>query len=235
MKVIESTDFYLRVVKFDFRHPDPEVNLSFRIVPVFHIGSEKFYRNIFKYLKECDEVLYEDLQFKRLILITSHYQKVAKRLNLISQDVLNLRELDVKLTHADLTKKEAKEAWRNTSIIEKIKFLIIEPLIFRIQTRNLTRRKLAKHFSTANQELLLAYGPRFDKPRSSENFIWNEREKKVFEVIKHSFSIEKNIQKRIGIIYGAGHMKRIARFLIDKLDCVPTNAEFIEVYPLWEE
>jgi hypothetical protein len=133
MKVIESTDFFLRVIMFDFQHPNPEIDLSFRILPVFHVGSQEFYHNVFQKLNECDEILYEGLQLRQVKYLSNHFKSVAAKLNLVTQrDALNLKKLDGKLTHADLKIHEANEAWKNVSLIEKIKYKLIDPLKLRI-------------------------------------------------------------------------------------------------------
>ena len=38
--------------------------------------------------------------------------------------------------------------------------------------------------------------------------------------------------KLIGILYGAGHMKTICRYLIDRLGYVPYNGNFLKVFTI---
>ena len=85
---------------------------------------------------------------------------------------------------------------------------------------------------TRNVELNLAYAPREDVRGTAENFVMNAREQFVFEIINEKFRRESKEDKIIGIIYGAGHMKTISRFLIDQLGYIPRNGKFLEVFPI---
>jgi len=58
----------------------------------------------------------------------------------------------------------------------------------------------------------------------------NQREQIIFQNIKKRIQTESHLDKTIGIIYGAGHMNSIARFLIDQFNYVPKNGQFLKVF-----
>lgn len=235
MKIVESTDFYLRVVMFDFKHPDKNIKLSFRILPMFHIGTKKYYNSVMEKLSECDEILYEGFNFKKIRFQSQQFKRIAKKLNLTTQmERVNLKKLNKTLTHSDLTTQQANSLWKNLSINEKFKFLIHDPIKLHYFSYSLNRKKLAKNFTTAAKEQMLAYGPRFDEEGTAENLIMNEREKILLQILGSRFHRQKCVDKKIGIIYGAGHMKRIVRYIIDQLGYISKHAEFLEVYPILE-
>jgi hypothetical protein len=218
---------------FDFKHPDENIQLSFRVLPMFHIGTKMYYDNVMKKLSACDEILYEGFNFKRIRFQTQQFKSIAKKLNLTTQmEGINLKKLNKPLIHSDLTTQQANVLWKDLRITEKLKFLIHDPIKSYYFAYGLNRKKLAKNFTTAANEQMLAYGPRFDKEGTAENLIMNEREKILIEILESRFHKQKYIDKKIGIIYGAGHMKRIVRYIIDQLGYVSQHAEFLEVYPI---
>lgn len=235
MKFLESTHFFVRTVLFDFENRDQQIKLKFRLIPMIHIGSLAYYQQVREVLESCDEILYEGAYVKTTSLITRQYKRMARKLNLVTQkEHLNMRGLGAKLVHADYNKESGKLAWKELKTKEKFKLALVEPakvLIF-IQSRLLTRERLAKQLMTAAEENYLAYGPLPDEEGTVENLIMNAREQIVFKRISHKMTGDLSAEKVIGIIYGAAHMKKIARYLIDKHGYVPRSGTFLKVFDI---
>ena len=245
MNFIESTNFFVRTIMFDFINANPDIKLKFRVAPMIHIGSEEYYQMVVEKIKDCDEIFYEGLylidkkekpykklSLKNFELFYRNYQIVADKLGLVRQyNSMDLSELKDKLTHTDFNPKTGAKAWQQVTLKEKIKHSLIEPIQQYIYfSYGITRERLAKLFMTSYEEAYLAFGPVEDEPGTSENFIMNQREQIIFQNIKNRMDSESHLDKTIGIIYGAGHMKSIARYLIDHYHFVPRNGQFLKVF-----
>ena len=248
MKFLESTNFFVRVVMFDFEHRDPSVKLKFRLAPMIHIGSKEYYKNVLKHLENLDEIFYEGINlvdrripfykrniFRNLDLTFTQYKMVADKLGLVTQsEYFKLKTLNKQLTHTDFNVVSGKKSWEHLKLYEKLKLSILDPIQLFIFQLGLTREILAKHYMTGANDAYLAYGPIEDESGTATNFLMNEREQIIFNKIKTRMETEANQKKTIGIVYGAGHMKSIARYLIDQYNYVPRNGIFVKVFNVVE-
>ncbi len=246
MKFIESSSFLVRTVLYDFICRDKKIKLKFRLVPMIHIASEEYYENVLENLKDCDEVFYEGIDLiddaepitnrislKNLNLTFKQYKMFANQLGLVTQsEHFDLRELDAELTHTDYDPESGSEAWGEVSLKEKLKMSFLDPLMMFIARQGMSRKKLAKQFMDSTEEMLLAYGPLDDEEGSSRNFTMNQRDQIVFQHIRESIESEGHSEKTIAIVYGAGHMKSMARFLIDEYHYFPTNGQFVTAFDI---
>lgn len=233
MNIIEATSFFVRVTCFDFKNRDQQVKLQFRIIPMIHIGSKAYYEQALNSLKECDEIIYEGVISHQTDFITSQHLSIAKQVNLVTQnDYLKLDSLSKKLIHADYTKETSKKAWKTLRFKEKLKWHVLFPLQLLYDSFTLTRKKLAKGFMHSREELYLAFGPRPDEPGTISNYVMNTREQIIFKTIDDKMELDSDKEKLIGILYGAGHMNTICRYLIDRLNYVPHNGKFLKVFTI---
>ena len=227
----EATSFGLRVVTFQFVNKDNK-NIKIRLLPMVHIGSEKYYKEVEKYLEDCDRILFEGNGFKSWKIKMRNNEKTARKLNLVTQKELNLKQYKDKLIHADFNQESGKEAWKNLTIIDKIKYNIVFPIWTYFQDKNITRSKFVKYFMKSVEDLDLIYGPYMDEKERIKGFVDDSREKKVFEELDkiHKEKFDEEIQ--IAIVYGAGHMKAISNYMMHKLNYKSKEADFIEVFKI---
>ncbi|PHN07197.1 hypothetical protein [Flavilitoribacter nigricans] len=231
MQVVESTDFYLRVIKLDFSSRDPELRLQFRILPMFHIGTEQYYRQVFDQLRSCHEIIYEGVASKKSNDVTRHYRRFAGNLGLVTQnEVLKMNELPGKLIHADFTHETGAEEWRKLRFYDKLKMRVLHPLKMYYYSRNMDRRKLVKEFMPSAEENWMAYGPLEDEAGSMWNYIITARDNILRNTVRQKLEQEGRAEKLIGVVYGAAHMKVVIRLLIDQYRYVPEKPEFLEVF-----
>ena len=231
MEFLESTNFFVRITVYDYCHKGELTKLKFRLIPMVHIGNQEFYDSAKEKILECQELIYEGIQRKRGIKLINSRKILSKKLNLVMQkDALILNKKKLKLTHGDYTEKEAEEGWKKIGLTERLKEKFVNPIKRYFQYKNLTKKKLAKSFMKSYEENYLAYGPRFDEPGTAENYYCAEREKKVKDIISDRINSESKEDKIIGILYGAGHMDRISRYLIDQHNYQVLKGEFMKVF-----
>jgi len=233
MEFLEATNFFVRVTVYDFHNKLESERLKFRLIPMLHIGEQKFYDLVGAKILECDELIYEGIQRKRGIQLINSREKISNELGLVMQrDALKFKDITVKLTHGDFTKEESNVEWKKVRLLEKLKDRITIPIEKYLMASTLTRMKLAKFFMKSYSENFLAFGPRFNEPGTTENFYYARREQKVFNIIAKRITEESEADKLIGILYGAGHMNRISRNLIDMHGYHPANGQFIKVFDI---
>lgn len=195
-----------------------------------HIGSEEYYKDAFEHLNECDKIFFEGADIQGISKITDNYDRLADKLGLVTQDVFDYRSLKEKLIHTDLNQSNSKDKLEALTFMEKIKFNISTPLTLFFASLFISRTVLAKAFMTSSQEYQLAYGTAHDEEGTMENLIMNEREQIIFQHIIKKIGESSAEDQLIGIMYGAGHMKRIARFLIDRFNYTPMNGKYLKVF-----
>ena len=234
MQYFESTNFFLRVIVFDFF--DECSRTTIRLLPMCHIGEKDFYEGILKEINQCDKVLYEGLSLKKFKINKQdgRYENWAKRLDLVSQFEYfqnQKKRIKTELIHADLSGEKAENEWSKLSFREKFKYRFIEPIEYFFQSYNMTRERLAKLNMTAAKEARLAYAPA-EIQGNLEYLIGKARDKLVISKLNEIVNDKLNSGKTIGIMYGANHMKRIGRFLIDTLKMKISDARFLVVFHL---
>ena len=79
MQVIDSNDFNLRTAAYLLTNG----TIEFLIIPVVHIGSKEFYKEVTKELDKCDIILFEGIGLKAMNSLGNAYKRCAKRLSLI--------------------------------------------------------------------------------------------------------------------------------------------------------
>lgn len=229
MNFYESTYFGLRVTLYDLSSPH-FANIKIRLVPMVHIGEEGYYKKVELSLMKSDAILYEGLKMKNFNLRINNRKLLAKRLGLVTQTKLNLTQFKNKLIHADLDEQLSKTKWKELPIFDRLKSSIFIPIYVYFQDRTLTRRKFVKYFMKSNTDLDKVNGPMFDKKERLKSFYYKEREKIVFKEIDKLLNEKTGEIKLISIVYGAGHMKTIFRYLSIKYEYRAIKGEFLDVF-----
>lgn len=233
MNFLESTNFFVRVTVYDYHHHLKSIRLKFRLIPMVHVGEQKFYDSVKEKILECDELIYEGIEERKKMDFLNTRNTLCENLGLVTQNVgLKLKDYEGKLTHGDYTKEEAEAAWKEVKWKEKITEKLTNPIERYFVYRKLTRRKLGKYFMQSYRDNHLTYGPSFDETGTSENFYMAGREQKVLDLILERIALESRKDKLIGIIYGARHMNRISRNLIDKRGYHVRSGVFLKVFDI---
>ena len=229
MNFYESTHFGLRVTLYDLSSIRYD-HINIRLVPMVHIGEERYYKEVELSLLKSDIILYEGLKMKNFNLNKNNRILLAKRLGLVTQNKLNLKQFKNRLRHADLDEQLSKKKWKELPIYDRLKSSIFIPIYVYFQDRTLTRRKFVKYFMKSNTDLDQVNGPMFDKKERLKTFYYKEREKVLFDEIDKLLNDSTVETKLISNVYGAGHMQSIFRYLSSKYDYRALKGEFIDVF-----
>ncbi|MEK6482551.1 hypothetical protein WJR50_33795 [Catalinimonas sp. 4WD22] len=226
MQIIDSNDFNLRTAAYLLKNQD----LEFLIIPVLHIGSTEFYQEVIAELNKCDLILYEGVGLKKLEGFKHAYRQFASRLGLVYQgDEINTKKFGSKLIHADFNREIAEQEWKKIPVISRLLFRTLYPIGLFFLSHYYTKSSLAKSYRQKHelddQFWFMTHG----KANSVENFINIKREKTIFNAIDQQID-EASKEIRIGVIYGAGHMKKVLNYLMDTYSFKIVDSWFLTVF-----
>jgi hypothetical protein len=171
-----------------------------------HIGTKKYYGEIFSRLSDCDLVLFEGVDSFRIRLLTTSYRWVAKRarLNLATQSqCLKLGDLGVRLVHADITKKQFDQGWHEIPMAQRMALTCFSPIYGLWLYLTASRESLGTHLAlddlpSRNDAL------RHERTFGVEHALLGSRNSKLVSCIDEV--MQKGVSQRIGVVYGAAHM-----------------------------
>jgi len=229
MNFYESTTFGLRVTLYNLSS-NLKRNIKIRLIPMIHIGEERYYQEVENKLVDTDIILYEGFKIRSNLLRVKNRKVLAERLGLVTQAKFDLKQFKEKLVHADFDPETAKEKWNKLPLFDRLKSSIFFPLYTYFQDRTLTRAKFVKYFMKSNVDIDKSEGPMFDKKERLKKYFHYEREKVLFKQIDETINQNQTEDKHLTIVYGAGHMKSIFRYLSSKYQFNALSGEFIDVF-----
>lgn len=191
--------------------------LEFLLLPMLHVGTQEFYDEVGRRLMACDLVFAEGIDSKRARLISLPYRLAARsfRLNLVSQtNALNVSNFKNKIVATDLTGASFDKNWSQLQLRLRITLLIAMPLSAIYLFFFVDRRKLANYILQKNST------SEYDRDDGFEEFarlVGGDRNRKLIQHIQQLYEERKKEPLTIGIPYGAKHMSRIMKFLLNRL------------------
>lgn len=232
MKIVDSNDFNVRTTALLLS----KASLEFLIIPVLHFGSKEFYAAVQRELNKCDLILFEGIQLKGLAGLSEAYRFSANRLGLVYQgDEINMKKYGDKLIHADLDHETAEREWLKIPYFSRLAFQSMLLLAFPFISFFSTKTDLALAFREHNEEVDDELWP-IDNGQSNTvgNFIKTKRDQAILEQIDLQVQLHTQKTKRIGVIYGAGHMKIVVNHLIQQHKFNVRDSWFLTVFWLTE-
>lgn len=231
MQFHEVSDFGLRVITLEYVKKDNPDQIV-RLIPMVHIGEDSYYQQVKKYIQASDKIIFEGMQFKTGELSLKNRRRLANKLELELQPNFTNENIDDKFIHADYDEYSGHTAWNNLTSLDKLIHNYVFPIWILFQDINLTRAKYVKYFMRSNADIEITYGPAFDKQERIKDFIHKNRNAIVFQKITELLEALGDNKFHIAIVYGAGHMNAIFRYLTTQHNYIYKykSAEFIEVF-----
>lgn len=201
------------------------------LFPMIHIGSPAYYAEVKRRLDECDIVLFEGVRSFRAWMLSRAYSiaTLRKRLGLVRQhDALEGALLNQRKIHADVSAEQFSVTWGDIPLQQRIILLLGAPLYGLWLYFTATRHSIGRRMSTEELE------SRRDFQRSEvvpeiEHALLTSRDLRLVEEV--SAAVEKgDATTRIGVIYGAAHMRVVSRLLTSKFGYRVTESEWMTVF-----
>jgi hypothetical protein len=229
LQFIESSVIGVRAAHYHLRGPEGSTDIS--LLPIIHIGSAAYYAEVRKRLEECDVILFEGVRSLPVLIITLSYRFAArrKRLELVTQrEALSLSSLAARLIHADVDAEQFSVLWSRIPWYQRAILLIAAPTIGLILYLTASRESIGRRLSTeeteSREDLLSMQGS-----SEIETAILIARDLRLVEELNAVFA-ENGNHKRIGIVYGAAHMRSASRVLTEKYKFQVIESEWIKVF-----
>ncbi len=106
MQIVEASAFGVRSAIHTLRRANTP--LTFVLFPMIHAGSRPYFSEIERRLHECDVIFAEGVRSQRGNYLTWSYKIVnrMRRLGLVTQHVIDLRQFGSKVVNTDMPAKE---------------------------------------------------------------------------------------------------------------------------------
>jgi hypothetical protein len=202
---------------------------------MIHIGSPGYYADVKRRLESCDVVLYEGVRSFRAWMLTRAYSIATyrKRLGLVRQrDALVVPLLRQQKIHADLNGDQFAAAWDDIPLYQRILLLIGAPVYGMLLYFTGTRHAIGRRLNTEELESRRDF-QRFEAMPELENAIRTTRDLRLVEEVCRA--IEGNTAgTRIGVLYGAAHMRVVSRLLTNQYRYRVVESEWMTVFDYQE-
>ncbi len=198
---------------------------------MIHVGTASYFAEVRRRLDGCDVVLFEGVRTFHSWLLTRSYAIATqrKRLGLVLQwDALRTASLKPQKIHADVSAAEFDAAWRGIPLFQRVAVLLIAPVYgFWIYCTG-TRESIGRHLSMEDLESSKDLD-RYEALPELEMAIMTRRDARLVQGL--SSALEKHgAGARIGVLYGAAHMRAVSRMLTAKHHYRVVESEWLKVF-----
>ncbi len=127
MQIVEASAFGVRSAIHTLRRANTP--LTFVLFPMIHAGSRPYFSEIERRLHECDVIFAEGVRSQRGNYLTWSYKIVnrMRRLGLVTQHVIDLRQFGSKVVNTDMPANEFDAAWSDISRYARLVLWLFVP------------------------------------------------------------------------------------------------------------
>lgn len=201
------------------------------LFPMIHIGTPAYYAEVKRRLETCDVVLFEGVRSFRVWMLTRAYSIASrrKRLGLVQQrDALIGPLLQLRKIHADVNSAQFALAWGRVPLWQRVLLLLGAPLygfwVYLVGTRQSIGRRLSIEELESQRDY-----ERFEAAPELEKALIDTRDARLIEELTSALAPD-SAHTRIGVLYGAGHMRAVSRLLAEKYKYRVVESEWITVF-----
>jgi len=196
-----------------------------------HIADAKFYKSVMDRLQICDVIMEEGVKAKSTKLITSAYRYIAKnpRLNLTIQTAVKPENFKAEIIYPDVSGEAFDKKVNKIPLRYRLMIYILSPLYGSYMRFFGTRKKI---ISNHNIEMLESRKNLLIDDEFLEQFddiVLTWRDKALIKALDKQIHSPAATNKKIGIIYGAEHIRAVLKFLMLKRDFKVINSEWLTV------
>ena len=225
MQFLENSVIGLRAA----RHRLQGVRFAARITlfPMVHLGEAEFFRSVHADAMTHDFVLVEGVRSRYAIRLTRAYRWAAPgRLGLVEQPRFVAENPSCCVVHADVPGEQFDAEWAQLALHRRLAIELSAAVIglgLRFAT---SRERIGKYMSQDDlptREEVAALEP-VQKP------LIDIRDRRLCKTMQEVLEDHGDADKSIAVIYGAGHMPGLVRFLRDFGDFRVTDSEWSTVF-----
>jgi hypothetical protein len=232
MEFIDRNSFDVRAAVYTLKHPNDL--LEFILLPMIHVGTPEYYRKIRGRLEQCDRILFEGVSGTTTRILTLAYRFMVRRerLGLVTQDELRIQELGAKLVHADVDPGSFQYAWAGIPLRVRAFLVGVVPFYALYLYLSATRESIAKGMEIGDlptrEEILDAS----DASEQVDDVVLHGRDAHLAALIADLHRKECKSPLKIAVLFGAAHMRAVARVLINTLSYRIVAGDWVTVFEL---
>jgi hypothetical protein len=210
----------------------PERPQRIVLFPMMHLGAAAFYAGVTARLGPCAVVLAEGIREESLITraLTTSYRLPGRRgrLGLVEQRI-DYSSLSAEVIHPDMTGRQLRAGWHTVPILHRVLLLLLAPVVGAAFWLAGTRRMLARHAAIEDlpdaTDVILR-----DKAQALTELLLDQRDALLAAALDEVLVQHRNESIDIAVVYGAGHMPGLTRYLAGKYGYRPRTAEWLTVF-----
>jgi hypothetical protein len=230
VQFIEVSVTGMRSAVITLRAPDRPQRIV--LFPMVHLGAPEFYAGVTDRLGQCAVVLAEGIRERSLITraLTIAYRLPGRRgrLGLIEQRI-DYSRLSGEVINPDMTGRQLRLGWQSVPIAHRALLLLLAPVVGAAFWLLGTRRMLARHAATEDlpdtAEIILR-----DKARALTELLLDRREALLATALDDVLAAHRDEALDIAVVYGAGHMPGLTRYLVAAYGYRPREAQWLTVF-----
>jgi hypothetical protein len=230
MQFVEANSFELVSAVHELERRDEP--LRFVLFPMIHIGERSYYEDVAARASRCDLLLVEGVPSVWARIATRAYGLFAARLGLVTQRELNLRTLGPKIVNTDMTADEFNQAYSRLPILAQAILPLLLPLYGLYFLFNGSRERIAKQIETTDLPLRERILEATEETDALERLLLGRRDRMFLNRLQSVFDESRGKSLTVGIIYGAGHMPAIFRYLSQHLGYRVSSSSWAPVFSL---
>jgi hypothetical protein len=212
----------------------PDTPLRFLLLPMLHLGTADFYRDVTSQLARCQVIVTEgvggDSILTRALTLAYRTPGRSKRLGLVVQDLDYgaLATAGAQIVRPDLSGEQVRRGWRTVPLVQRLAVLTLVPL-FAVALRLFgSRRVLARYLGTDDLPTVEDHAAREAFPALTK-FIVDDRDQLLINTLISFLVTCAAAPILVGVVYGAEHMIATVRELATH-GYRPRRAEWLTVF-----
>jgi hypothetical protein len=230
VQFIEVSVTGVRSAVITLRAPDRPQRIV--LFPMYHLGAPAFYAGATARLGQCAVVLAEGIRERSLITraLTISYRLPGRRarLGLVEQRI-DYSRLNAEVIHPDMTGRQLRAGWHAVPALQRALLLLVAPVVGAVLWLAGTRRMLARHAATEDlpdaAEVMLR-----DKAQALTELLLDQRDALLAAALDEVLLQHRDEVIDIAVVYGAGHMPGLTRYLAARYGFRPRMAEWLTVF-----
>lgn len=230
MQFIEVSVTGVRSAVITLRAPDRPQHIV--LCPMLHLGTPAFYASVTARLGQCAVVLAEGINEHSLLTraLTTSYRLPGRRgrLGLVEQRI-DYSRLSATVINPDMTGRQLRAGWQTVPVLQRVALPLLAPVAGAAFWLLGTRRMLARYAAAEDvpdaAEVLLR-----DKAQALTELLLDQRDALLATALDDVLVEHRDEVMDIAVVYGAGHMPALTRYLLEKYGFRPRTAEWLTVF-----
>ncbi len=228
--MIEVSVRGVRSAVITLRSPDrPQRILLF---PMLHLGAPSFYAEVTERLGRCAVVVAEgisgDSLIGRALTVAYRLPSTRRRLGLVVQRI-DYSRLEAEVITPDMTGRQLRAGWRAVPALQRAGLLVLAPVVGTAFWLLGTRRMLARYAAVEDLPDTGQVMVRDSAPALAE-LLLDQRDALLAAALGQVLARRPEQAVDVAVVYGAGHMPAVTRYLLDRYGFRPRAAEWLTVF-----